>query len=171
MFQMAFIVNTRRKLLLYVLLLLFCCSLIEISLCDSLVPFMDDQPKLPTITTTTPVDVSNEYNLNICGDTLQRPEANLELRTSNNFETLQLYQYGKIWPLSNRSFPFNVACTLHLSACSACIIQLSWNSGLNKITFDPSRSSPLKQTCEKPWDFKYKYNYFFKVFLFSQRIA
>lgn len=116
-------------------------------------------------TSTSAVDVSNEYNFNICGDNLQKPEANLELRTSNNFETLQLYQFGKIWPLSNRSFPINVACNLHLSACSACIIQLSWNNGQNKITLDPSKSSALRQPCDKPWDFKYGLIHFSSFFL------
>lgn len=128
--------------LFYNLLLYFLLAAIQ---CNSIFPFTNEEDTTSTV---------NEYDTAICGDTFRRTKSNSEIRMSNDFENLHLYQYGNIWQLNNRSFPINVACTLHLSICPACILELIWNgSYITSEVHYTKNLTLLIETCYNPRGF------------------
>lgn len=101
-------------------------------------------------------------DLNICSDSNYRSVDTLPgLRRSSEVRTLQLGQSGVIWPMGNRSIPFNGDCTLQLSACAACQILISWNTppaDIRLLLSDqqqvPGGDRDNKISCESIWDFR-----------------
>lgn len=117
---------------------------------------------------TAPIESANAnmapVDLNICSDANYRSVDTLPgLRRSTEVRTLQLGQAGVIWPMGNRTIPFNTDCVLQLSACSACQILISWNAPSTDIrslsAADPSQPLPVDRdnrliSCENIWDFR-----------------
>lgn len=131
------------------------------------------QSQQQTWTQDTPESKSNNENtnnmtpldLNICSDANYRLVETLPgLRRSSEVRPLQLGQAGVIWPMSNRSIPFNADCNLQLSACSACLILISWNAPPTDIRSlsMPDQRQPSTAidgdrkitSCETIWDFR-----------------